>query len=443
MFYRIFAAKDTFITSERLNGGVPRTGSNCGGSEILHVHKYIEANLTASAAHILTKFDLSEIADVTGSAVPQFWLSLTDTEHDQTLPSSFDLEIQAVTQDWDEGKGRDVDFFSDKGFANWDKAKSNVFWTVPGASGSGPKVTAHFDTGHENLDVNVTPIVEQWLSGNIVNNGLLIRMSSTLEADDQDYYVKMFHGRTTHFTDKRPFLEARWDDTFRDDRNNFFFGVSGTLFLNRIVRGELQNIPSVGTGSVYVRVADLSGTVASFTGSWSQTGRYSVSFAIPSGNFSGSTFNDIWTDSSANVLMSGTFAIGGNLNQQDVQTKRYFVSVFNLKDTYDGDERPRLDMFVRPSDYNPARVLTASLGANGTVVTKGYYKIVNDSTEDVVVPFGTGSLEYTRLSYDQKGNFFNLNMKSLAPGNVYRILFLLDVDGQRQYVDQSFKFRVI
>ncbi len=442
MFYRIFPSKDTFITSERLDGGVPRTGSNAGACEILHVHKRIEQNLTASFAHILTKFDLAEIYDVTGSAAPQFWLQLTDTQHDQTLPSSFDLEIQAVSQDWDEGKGRDVDFFSDKGFANWDKAKQNSFWTVPGASGSGPIVSAHFDTGHENLDVDVTPIVRQWLSGNIANNGFLIRMSSSLEADSEDYYVKMFHARSTHFPDKRPFLEARWDDTLRDDRNNFFFDTTGSLFLNRTVRGELQNVPTVGTGSVNVRITDASGTIGSFSGSWYSTGRYVVQFAIPSGNLSGSVFSDIWTDSSGRVLMSGTFPIAGNLNQQDVQTKRYFVSVFNLKDVYDVDERPRVDMFVRPSDYNPARVLTASLGANGTVVTKGYYKIVNDSTEDVVVPFGTGSLEYTRLSYDQKGNFFNLNMKSFVPGNIYRLVFLLDIDGQRQYVDQGFKFRV-
>jgi len=446
MFYRIFSSKDTFITNERLNGGTPLTSSNCGASEILHVHKQAGFDLTASFAHAITEFDLAELVDVTGSATSiAYWLKLTDTQHDQTLPSSFDLEVQALSQDWDEGRGRDVDFFSDKGFANWDKAKSNSFWSVPGASGSGPIISTHFDTGHENLDVDVTSIVQEWLSGNITNNGFLVKISSSLEADDKDYYVKMFHGRSTHFLDKRPFLEARWNDAASDDRNNFFFGISGSLFLNHVVHGQLVNIPEVGTGQIGVRVVDASGTVGIFTGSHYLPGQYSVTFALPSASFSGSLFRDIWFDlaTTPRWYMTGSFGIANDLNSTNVQTKRYFVNVTNLKDVYDLDESPRLDLFVRPNDYNPARVLTASLDANGTVVTRGYYRIVNDRTDEVVVPFGTGSLQYTKMSYDQKGNYFKLFMKSLSLGNVYRIMFLLDVDGQRQYIDQGFKFRVI
>jgi hypothetical protein len=34
-------------------------------------------------------------------------------------------------------------------------------------------------------------------------------------------------------------------------------------------------------------------------------------------------------------------------------------------------------------------------------------------------------------------------MGTFSPGNVYRIRFLFDVDGQKQHVDGDFKFRVV
>lgn len=456
MLYRIYPDRDTFLTNFQLQN-VQRTGSNFGNSEILHLFKQagvsgaVGVAASSSLARILTRFDLSAFQALTGSsAVPAdgitYVLRMSDAQHDRTLPSSFDVEVQAVAQDWDEGRGRDVDRFADRGVANWDKAKSNVLWTTPGASGSGPIATQHFDSGHENLEVDVTSIVQLWMSGTLANNGFLVRVSSSQEQDGLDYYTKMFHSRETFFKDKRPYLEARWDRSTRDDRNNFYWGVSGTLFLYHGVRGAEQDIPGVGTGQLGVRVVDASGTVAVLTASHAgYPGTYAVTFTVPSGNFSGSLFRDIWFNlaTTASWYMTGSFGIADSLSNQVRPASRYFVSVVNLKSEYEVEEAPRLSLFVRPHDYNPARVLTASLDSHGAVITKGYFRVVNDRTDEVVVPFGTGSLEYTRMAYDERGNYFNIWMSSLSPGNVYRLSFLFDVDGQRQYVDQGFKFRVV
>ena len=456
MIYRIFGLKDTFITNYKLNN-VPRTGSNFGSSEILHVYKQaglsggVGYSASSSIARILTKFDLGSISEMmTNGDMPLsgvfYFLRLASATHDKTLPYSFDLEVQACTQDWDEGRGRDVDFFSDKMTANWDKAKSTTWWSVSGASGSGPIATAHFDTGQEDMLVDVTDIVNAWVSGNTTNNGFLVKMSSTLETNTQDYYVKMFHGRETFFQDRRPYLEARWNDLSTDYRNSFYFDVSGTLNLYNTVRGQFTNISSIGTGSIGVRIADASGTVANLTGSHSgKTGIYSVAFAIASGNFSGSRFNDIWFNPStpSQWYMTGTFGIGDSFGNQSATPKRYYVAVPALKDSYTTDEKVRLGLFVRPHDYNPARVLTASLDSHGDVMLRGYYQVSNDRTDEVVVPFGTWSLDHTRLSFDQNGNYFNMYMSTLSPGNVYRLKFLFYVDGQRQIVDSDLKFRVI
>lgn len=454
MFYRIFAQKDTYITNEKLNN-VQRTGSNFGSSEILHIHKLtgmsgaVGVAASSSYARILTKFDLTGITSLTASGdAPstglQYYLRLCDARHDKTLPSSFDIEVQAVSQDWDEGKGRDVDTFRDLGVANWDKAKSDVWWSVPGASGSGVIAKTHFDVGSEDMEVNVTEIVEQWLSGTLTNYGFLVKLSSSQEANSQDYFVKMFHGRETFFKDRRPHLEVRWDDSLTDDRNNFFFDASGSLFLYHRVRGTLQNISGIGTGSIGVRIVDASGTITTVTGSYVKTGIYSASFAIPTGSYSGSLFRDIWfrLGSPSSWHMTGSFGISGEPDEQDLKPKTYFVSLTNLKDCYDSTEVVRINMYARPHDYNPAQVLTSSVNPYGLVITDGYYRIINDRTDEVVVPYSTGSLKYTRLSYDRNGNYLKLYMSSLSTGNIYRISFLFNVDGQSQHIDQGFKFKV-
>lgn len=453
MIYRVYPSKDTFITNYGPNS-IRKTGSNFGTSEILHTYRVAPVSgsaggfhATASFGNILSRFDLSPIQALTASLIAPstgivYRLRMTDTIHDQEKPSSFDLTMQAVSQDWDEGKGHDVDNFSDNGFANWEKPKSTTYWTVAGASGSGPIVTQHFDTGHENIDVDVSPIVNAWLTGGLENYGFLIKISSS-SPDYVDKYIKMFHGRETFFKDKRPHLEAQWNDAIFDDRNNFIFDQTGSLVLYNRVRGQLANLPTIGTGSIYVRVVDSSGSIKIVTGSFVKTGIYSASFAVPTGSYSGSIFRDVWFSGST-AFMTGTMHFLGTTSHENDSQSTYFVNVKNMKNQYSIDDKAIFNVFTRDSHYNPAVVLTASSGPSGIVVDRMFYKIVNDRTNEDVVTFGTGSnAEYTRLSYDQKGNHFSFYMSNLSQGNVYRIVLLYDVDGQKQVIDRQFKFKVV
>jgi hypothetical protein len=442
MIYRIFPLKDTFISNQRVRNAA-QTGSNFGSSEILHLSKLVYTS-GSGITKILTKFDLSPIAALTASAQApssgiKYNLVLKHAQHSDTLPSSYDVVVAPVSQDWDEGRGHDVDYLSDKGFANWDKAKSNSFWSVPGASGSGPVASFHFDSGYEDLSVDVTNIVNGWLTGGASNNGFLVSFSGSFQTDASDYHVKMFHSRETNFLDKRPYLEASWKDYQRDDRSNFVFNTTGSLFLYYTVQGQPTNVPA---GNLSVSIADASGTLFSISGSpTGVTGIYSASFAIATGSYSGSTFFDSWSVS-GRELTRGSFTVSAPGASVVLGQDLYVVNIKNLKNQYDVDESPTLHMHVRPKDYNPAVVLTASLGSTGVIWTKAYYRVSNDRTDEIVIHFGTGSDENTRLSYDGNGNYFNLPMRNFAPGNVYRICFLVDSDGQRQVLDRDFKFKV-
>lgn len=465
MIYRLYPEKDTFVTNYR-KSNVAQTGSNVGSSEILQVFRVAPVStslgeVSGSAARVLTKFDLRPFSALTASLeFPStgvtYTLRLRHVKHGKTLPSSFDIEVFPLTRDWDEGRGVDVDTFYDKGVANWDKAKSNVFWTTTGSDFTGSfRAVSHFDRGDEDLQLDVTHIVNAWLTGGLENNGLVVKMSSTLETGNTDYYVKMFYSRETSFPTRAPYLEASWSDFTADDRNNFVFDNSGSLFMYHRVRGQLTNITGhTGPNTMIVKIVDASGTVKFVSGSHTgKTGVYSASFALASSSYSGSLFTDVWlsgafSGSSASlvvskVFMSCSFTPASDTGLCEDRVSKYFVSMPNLKGTYEQDEVVRMNLFVRDRDYNPSAVLTGSSGPTGKVVTRAYYRVDDDRTDEVVVPFGTGSNESTRLSYDGDGNYFKFYMSSLPRGCVYRIVFLLDIDGQRQLVDEGFKFRVV
>jgi hypothetical protein len=285
--------------------------------------------------------------------------------------------------------------------------------------------------------------VNAWLTGGLTNNGFLVRMSGAFELASTDYYVKKFFARETFFNDKKPYLEARWDDSLKDDRNDFVFDNSGTLFLYNEVRGQLQDIPGIGSGSIYVQIQDSSGTLLVLTGSEiGQPGIYSCSFLLPTGSYSGSVFYDIWY-SGSRAYMTGVFYPTDNFAQQSIDPSVFFVSMPNLKNQYRQTESPTIRIFTRRQDYNPAAVATMSSGPYGLTMYKAYYQIENDRTDAVVIPFGTGSPETTRLSYDLQGNYFRMYVSSLPTGSVYRVTLLYDVDGQQQLIDSSFKFKAI
>jgi len=463
MIYRIYPSKDTWITDlvPDFIPVVPVTGSNFGASEILEVFKKNPLSSgsagwagSSSLGHILLQFDLSGWSQLTASlqapSIAMWRLVLHDARHAETLPSSYDLEALALSQSWDEGSGLDEDTFRDLGQANWIQGRSNVYWTVPGGDVLADDISSfHLDTGHEDVDFDVGTIVNDWLAGTFPNNGLLVRVSSSLETSNSDFYVKKFHGRQTNFLDRRPYLEARWDDSFRDDRNNFVFDAPSVLFLYNEVRGQLTNLAGVSAGPncLDVRINDLSGTVLATSASWTgHVGIYSASFILPSGSYSGSVFHDVWT-SGSRLFVSGTFYPSSPAPQSVLAPGRYVASIPNLKNEYTVDENPELRVFVSSFDYNPVVVLTGSQPVPaGFIISRGYYRIDNDRTKEQVIPFGTasyyGGTDWTRLSYDGNGNYFSFFMSSLSPGNVYRIVFLFDQDGQRQIVDGGFKFRV-
>ena len=92
--------------------------------------------------------------------------------------------------------------------------------------------------------------------------------------------------------------------------------------------------------------------------------------------------------------------------------------------------------------------LTAKYLPSGSVEqiggTGAYYSVRDAQTEDVIIPYGTGSL----ISCDSTGNYFNLWMNGLQSERYYKFEFKV-VSGSNtdeetvQYFDDDFVFKVV
>jgi hypothetical protein len=461
--YRIFPSKDSWITNASIDGtnGNRATGSNFGSSPTLRVFA-IKDELTSGSrewGRILLQFDTTELSGkvFTHETVPvtgtQYFLKMFDFKHGDEVPTSYNLEVYPVSRSWSEGTGVDDDNYLDFGFANWLSASSTQTWSVSGSDylevGYG-SASQNFDRGNEDLEINITSIVNNWLSSSrglagLPNNGLLVKLGTAEEGNGTNYDVKIFHGRETKYVDRLPYLEARWNSVRNDNRANFAFNQTSSLYLYNFVRGELTDIKE----PVFVRIMDHIKSVSSsfnysFTASRLETGIYSASVVInnTTSSFSG-TWYDIWF-SGAVTYMTGTFIplvlSGAMVDQYD----EYVLDVTNLKREYRDSEQQRIKVNARKKNYKTVLRSSASLVSQKEYIEKMYYSVVNNETGEIVVPFGTGSLEYTRLSYNQDGNFFDMDFSSMVPGFTYRLRFLIDINkNDVKYIDDNFVFKVV
>lgn len=459
MIFRIYPTKDTFITNDYVYPNYTRlTGANVGGAEELNVFKRagmsgaIGSIGSSSLGRIMMQFDFSRFTALTASGdLPSagltFHLRLNHKTAGCTVPTSFDLTIKPVSASWDEGAGKDV-YLGDKGFANWIKRTSTSYWTTQGGDFlTSPTASAHFDTGREDLEVDVTEIVNRWLSGTIENNGLAVMMTASIESDSvySDYYQKKFYSRQTDFDDRAPYIEVRANDFLRDDRKNMQWDRTGTLYLYNIVGGEFSNLAG---NFVTVAISDASGVLTYLTASRGRAGIYSASFALPTGTFSsgrpysGSVFYDSWGSGSF-AFTTGSFTLTKPNPAVSVVQNQLVARIRNLQDEYVPEDAAVFEVIFRKKPHTLQVVQTASLDVTPYIVENAYYAIENDATRQRVIPFGTGSQQHTRMSYGAGGNTFKLFMSSLHAGHVYRIIFLVNENGRSQIIDDGFKFKVV
>lgn len=507
---RYFANSDSTITNAMKSGLSPNSRgdeSNMGKSDILEVFS-LSGQITGSISspdesqelsRILLKFPVTDIAsartdnEIPASGSVSFFLNLYNAEHSQAVPENFTLAVLPVAEDWDEGVGLDMENYQDKGEVSWKKRTSSQNWTtVGGHYHAEPVVSASFDNGLENLSIDISTLVEEWLAGTKQNYGIGIKLineqeayfSSSLGGNDATYvnsgsyihnpvgmtssmYTKKFFARGSQFYFKRPTIEARWDSSKSDDRLKVYneSDLASTddntnkLYLYNKVRGARKDIPNLGLEphgggkenrrlkvGLYTSLPTGSDDpVMTITGSWVETGIYSASFTIST---TSSTLYDLWYTASApghsdsKEFKSGTITIVDHESYDYFDEQNYVVSIPNLKSSYQHDSTAHFRTSVRKNDWEPTTYTTVTTTPEVVIVDNMYYRIVRMLDRVPVLDFGTGSANHTKLSYDVSGNYFNIDLSFLKKDEQYGVQFLYKDGDSYIRVPKTFKFVV-
>ena len=106
----------------------------------------------------------------------------------------FTLDAHPLLEAWEEGYGIDLDTHGDdvKNFgSSWTKKNASTGWQDPGGTYiEATSSSQTFTTGLEDLDIDVTQIVEYHLGLPVTNYGFILKLSDSIEGGEVSYYTK-------------------------------------------------------------------------------------------------------------------------------------------------------------------------------------------------------------------------------------------------------------
>jgi hypothetical protein len=220
MYQFLTASKDASIYLQQPN-------QNTGLDEILEISKIYYGGIK-DVSRSFIQFSLNTFSsslvngDITMSSAE---LILHEAESSE-IPLSYTIYVHPVSQSWEMGIGTRFDEITTDGIT-WNSKSTGVNWlgatslsldstgSYNGRGGTwytSSVCTQSFDYETSDLNVDVKPILETWLSGSLPNNGFIIKHSSNYENDVNDYGQLKFFSKETN-TIYQPKIRIGWDDS--------------------------------------------------------------------------------------------------------------------------------------------------------------------------------------------------------------------------------------
>jgi hypothetical protein len=364
------------------------------------------------------------------------------------VASSFDLICFPINKFWDEGRGYDLEqniyttksngYLRITGYSNFNYATKLTAWDEPGifvnpTASTNFFTTQHFDIGNEDLNMDITPIVNDWLSGGSENYGLCVSYARPYELLSTDTrYVSSFFTEKTN-TAYKPFIEVNTNQVIQDDRVQFSNQKPNRLFLLTYSGNQSTNYFSAST--VYIK--NNSGAILD-TLTPNQLGEvvYYVDVYLPNVN-PGTRLSDVW---SGVTFVPGFdkqdfvqyFDVKPNFYKSNTKSvNNYSLNIYGLdNDTiinYDGKTRIYIDSTINYTNNTP-------------YVPFGLEYNLFMNVKDEIIPWT--QCNYTMidgcLTY-----FFDLDTEWLLSNQSYVINFRINELGTKRVVEEKVKFRVL
>lgn len=376
-----------------------------------------------------------------------------ETAYGKDRASSLDMYLFPINQAWDEGVGYDLAgqcFFSSGDASvlsyspsNWIYSNTGDEWINGGgvfsdwsANTAYSAYTQHFEDGNENLEIDITDIVNGYLTGD-TNNGLGLAFDKYLESSVSEKlkFIGFFTRQTQTFYE--PFVETRYDNTINDSRGNFYLDKLNKLYLYCNVGGvptDSDNYTGITNSGMTVVVNDNNGVeFSAFTGSsivHESQGVYSIELMVPTTDVGCVLYEDVWSG----VVINGVtrpeieleFELKDsneyyNIGDSSGQPKKYTFNVSGIRDNEKinrGDIRKVSVMARVPYSVNQQEVLDSL----------EYRIYVKEGPSEYTV------IDYTPVELAFNYNYFLLDTASLVPGEYY-----MDIKSISNYEVNSIK----
>lgn len=468
--YRLYSEKSNSIASgvyQNFNSGQnPVTDLWFGGG--------VESGLEMrnSISRFLIYFDLTElqnklnIKEINESLISSYKLKMKNSipgdklldpefEYDilnKSIASSFDLIAFPINKSWDEGRGfdlmkekylvRQAGAISTTGYSNWNSATMTSNWDNPGVFTNPTASTAvtmystqHFDLGNEDIDMDITNIVKNWLSGGSENNGIGIAYRRDYELLSTDTrYISSFYTEKTNSSFK-PYIEASYSQSFQDDRLQVCNNRTSKIFLYTFSGNNFSNFYSAGT----VSIQNSSGVdvITGLTPVQQEIGVYYVSFLL-SASTRGQQYKDVWNGVTfvpgvdvQNITQ--TFTVKDNFYTSNTpQVNDYSISVYGIGDNSILSIGETHNVFV------DLRVNYSSRNQPETAYDIKYRIVMNN--QDEVIPWT--SINQAVIN-KVKTNYFVLETGWLLHNQSYSIEYRIDEFGSKRVLPNKTNFKVI
>jgi len=217
-----FTTKDAFISSgSNQTTGEDFKDKNTGQDEILELKKVFFDRTFSHPTRVLVQFDTNEIENyISSSVLPHDYklnLRLYETEGTSGLTEEYKVASYPLSQEWDEGIGKEIDEPKTTDGCSWKFRKnregaSEISWTTPGGTYiAGDEVSQSFSSESPDINMDITSVAKKWFAGVNQNYGLLIRLSGSRETSSGSFEDIKFFSRQTN-TIYSPKIELKWDD---------------------------------------------------------------------------------------------------------------------------------------------------------------------------------------------------------------------------------------
>jgi hypothetical protein len=211
-FYSIYK---TGLFTGQLSGSVGCLTGTGSGIDTRNEYNWTTTN-EQFVDRSLLHFNLTEISKsiVSGAIVnPRFSVKLkVCNEYD--LPIAYDIYAYPISQSWNMGDGYLSDGGSDTG-VSWLYRDNNYGTEWTGSVGGGTWFTSSvcsqsFEYQSSDINMDVTTMVNKWLNGSVVNEGMILLSSDEFRTTGSGFTLTFFSRDTN--TIYSPYLDVMWND---------------------------------------------------------------------------------------------------------------------------------------------------------------------------------------------------------------------------------------